>query len=107
MVRLNITLHAASAADAESLVEGLRFQVPDTQLEKGCLGCSTWFGADFTVHYVEDWATEADIRQRVLSDRFASLMAVVEAAAQAEVQFDFVHETRGLDYVFEVREQTS
>ena len=34
-------------------------------------------------------------------------MAVVEAAAKAEVQFDFVHETRGLEYVFEVREQTS
>jgi quinol monooxygenase YgiN len=105
MVRLNITLNGASAGNAESLVDGLRFQVPGTQLEKGCIGCSAWFGSDFTVHYLEDWATEADIRERVRSERFASLMAVVEAAAQAEVQFDFVHETRGLDYVFEVREQ--
>ena len=107
MVRLNITLRAASAADAEGLAEGLRFQVPGTQLEKGCIGCMTRFGADFTVFYVEEWATEADVRQRVISDRFTSLMAVVEAAAHAEVQFDFVHETRGLEYVFEVREQTS
>ena len=106
MVRLNLTLYAASAENAESLVEGLRFQVPDTQLERGCLSCTAWFGTDFAVHYVEDWATEADIRQRVLSERFALLMAVVEAAARADVQFDFVHATRGLDYVFQLREQT-
>jgi len=58
------------------------------------------------VHYVEDWATEADIRRRVLSERFTSLLAVVEAATKADVQFDFVTERRGLEYVFEVREQT-
>ena len=106
MVRLNVTLNAASVRDAENLVEGLRFQVPGTQLETGCIGCSTWLGPDSIVHYVEDWATEADIRRRVLSDRFTSLLAVVEAAAKADVQFDFVTETRGLEYVFEVREQT-
>jgi hypothetical protein len=65
-----------------------------------------WLGQDSTVHYVEDWATEADIRRRVVSERFTSLLAVVEAATKAEVQFDFVTETRGLEYVFEVREQT-
>jgi hypothetical protein len=106
MVRLNVTLYAASAENAESLVDGLRFQVPGTQLERGCISCTAWFGTDFAVHYVEDWATEADIRQRVISDRFTSLMAVVEAAARADVQFDFVRETRGLDYVFQVRQQT-
>jgi hypothetical protein len=107
MVRLNVTLNATSLRDAENLVEGLQFQVPGTQLEAGCIGCNAWLGPDTTVHYVEDWATEADIRRRVVSDRFTSLLAVVEAAAKADVQFDFVTETRGLEYVFEVREQTS
>ena len=37
MVRLNVTLNAASVRDAENLVEGLRFQVPGTQLETGCI----------------------------------------------------------------------
>ena len=106
MVRLNVTLNAASGRDAENLVEGLQFQVPGTQLESGCIGCTAWLGADSTVHYVEDWATETDIRRRVLSDRFTSLLAVVEAATKADVQFDFVTERRGLEYVFEVREQT-
>jgi quinol monooxygenase YgiN len=107
MVRLNVTLSAVSAGDADALVDGLRFQIPGTQLEKGCIGCSVWTGPDYAAHYVEDWATEADIRRRVLSDRFTSLMAVVEAATRAAVQFDFVHETRGLEYVLEVREQMS
>ena len=106
MVRLNVTLNGASLRDAENLVEGLQFQVPGTQLEAGCIACTAWLGADSAVHYVEDWATEADIRRRVLSERFTSLLAVVEAATKADVQFDFVTERRGLEYVFEVREQT-
>jgi hypothetical protein len=106
MVRLQVTLNARSVRDAENLIEGLRFQLPGTQLETGCIGCNVWLGQDSTVHYVEDWTTEADIRRRVVSDRFTSLLAVVEAATKAEVQFDFVTETRGLEYVFEVREQT-
>ena len=106
MVRLQVTLNARSVRDAENLIEGLRFQLPGAQLESGCIGCNVWLGQDSIVHYVEDWATEADIRRRVVSDRFTSLLAVVEAATKAEVQFDFVTETRGLEYVFEVREQT-
>lgn len=107
MVRLNITLRAASSRDAENLLEGLQFQVPSTRLEKGCVGCSAWYGTDQTVRYVEEWATEADVRQRVLSPRFTSLLAVVEAATDAEVLFDFVNQTRGLDYVLELREEVS
>ena len=107
MVRLAITLTAGSTRGAESLIEGLHYQIPSTQLERGCVGCGAWTGPDSTVHYFEDWATEADIKRRVLSERFTSLLAVVESASEAHVQFDFVTETRGLEYVFEVREQAS
>ena len=106
MVRLNVTLSAASERAAETLVEGLQFQIPGTQLENGCIGCSASAEPGLTVHYVEDWATEADLRRRVRSDRFTSLLAVVEAAQTADVQFDFVNQTRGLEYVVEVREQS-
>lgn len=107
MLRLNITLRAASPQNADGLLEGLQYQAPFTRLEHGCLGCSAWFGADTTVRYCEEWATEDDLRRRVQSDRFTSLLAVVEAAKDAEVQFDFVNQTRGLDYVLELRERTS
>jgi hypothetical protein len=57
------------------------------------------------VHYVEEWATEEDMRARVRSDRFTSLLSVVETAREATVHFDFVTQTRGLEYVAEVRSQ--
>ena len=103
MVRLSITLTAGTPRGAESLIEGLHYQIPGTQLERGCVGCGAWTGPDATVHYFEDWATEPDIKRRVLSNRFTSLLAVVESASEAHVQFDFVTKTRGLDYVVEMR----
>jgi hypothetical protein len=105
MVRLRIRLTGASAREQGELLEGLQFQVARTRLETGCVGCDAWSGSDSTVQYVEDWADEADVRRRVLSDRFTSLLGVVEAAAEADVRFEFVAETRGLEYVVEVREQ--
>jgi hypothetical protein len=57
------------------------------------------------IRYEEEWATEEDIRRRIRSDRFTSLLSVVESAQEApRVQFDFVTTTRGLDYVAEVRQ---
>jgi quinol monooxygenase YgiN len=107
MLRLNVTLSAASPQNAENLLEGLEYQAPSTRLEHGCLGCGAWLGADSTVRYCEDWATEDDLRRRVQSERFTSLLAVVEAATDAEVEFHIVNQTRGLDYVVELREQAA
>ncbi len=105
MVRLTVALSAASMRGADDLLEAFHFLVVGTRLERGCLGCSTWIDPDSTVHYVEEWATEEDIRARVRSDRFTSLLAVVESAREANVHFDFVTKTRGLEYVAEVRNQ--
>src|SRR5262245_38945377 len=103
MVRLAVALHAPSARAAQDLLEALRFLVLGTRLEPGCLGCSAWTDPDGTVRYVEEWASEADMRQRVLSDRFTSLLAVMESGQDPQLQFDFVTTTRGLDYIAEVR----
>ena len=75
-----------------------------TRLEPGCLACSVWTEPDGSVHYLEEWATEAQIRRRVSSDRFTSVLALLESVREPpRVQFDFVSETRGLDYVEEIR----
>ena len=56
------------------------------------------------VRYVEEWTTEEAMRLRVKSERFTSLLEVFESSREAPtVRFDFVRETRGLDYVAEVR----
>jgi hypothetical protein len=103
MVRLTVSL-VASARSAPRLVHALRSLTSPLRLRPGHLGCSTWTDSDHTVHYQEDWATERDMRNRVISDGFTRLLAVIEASeGLPEVQFNFVTKTRGLDYVAEVR----
>ena len=105
MVRLSVTL-VASETRAGPMLDALRSLMMPTRLEPGCLGCLVWEETDddTTLRYAEEWATEADMRRRVQSDRFTSLLAVMEAATKPpQVQFDFVTMTRGLDYVAEVR----
>ena len=103
MVRVNVALNAASPRDAERLVDAFRFLMMSTRVAPGCVECTVWTESNAIVHYTEAWATEDDLRRRVCSDQFTSLLSVVEAGANARVQFDFVTETRGLDYVAEVR----
>ena len=107
MVRLTVTL-SAPANYAQDLVEAFRFLMVSTRLDRGCLGCSVWTEPDSSVHYVEEWSTEDDIRRRVGSDRFTSVLALIEAVHEPpHVQFDFVSSTRGLDYVEEVRHHSA
>lgn len=107
MVRLTVAFTAASSRSVQELLDALRFLITGTRLEEGCCGCSAWAEPDSTVHYVEEWETEADVQRRVRSPRFTSLLAVMEAARESpRVQFDFVTRTRGLDYVAEVRGPT-
>jgi quinol monooxygenase YgiN len=104
MVRLNVAIRA-SARSTQDLLEGFRFLIVGTRLEPGCLGCWAWTDPDGTVHYVEEWATDADTVRHVRSSRFTSLLAILESAHEPpRVQFDFVAATRGLDYVAEVRQ---
>lgn len=104
MVRLTVVL-VASSRRANNLVEAFRTLMLRTRLEQGCIDCSVWADPDSTVHYFEEWETESDIRRRVRSDLFTSLLAVVEGAQKPpQVRFDFLTTTRGLDYVAEIRQ---
>jgi quinol monooxygenase YgiN len=105
VVRLTVALSATSPRSAQDLLDALRFIVLGTRVEPGCLGSTAWTDPDFTVRYAENWATEDDIRRRVRSDNFMSLLSVVEAGKDPRVQFDFVTISRGLDYVAEVRRE--
>jgi hypothetical protein len=69
MVRLTVSL-VASARSAPRLMHALRSLTPPLRQRPGHLGCSTWMDSDHTVHYQEDWATEPDMRERVVSDGF-------------------------------------
>lgn len=103
MVRLVVVFSATSEREAQKLLDGLRFLEPHTRLQTGCLACSNWREADLTLHHMEEWETEADIRYWLRTEAFRALLEMVEAAHNPTVQFDFVATSRGLDYVAEVR----
>jgi hypothetical protein len=89
-------------------MQALRSLTAPLRLRPGHIGSSMWTDSDHTVHYEEEWATESDMRDRVVSDAFTRLLAVIEASeGLPEVQFNFVSKTRGLDYVAEVRSTVS
>ena len=104
MVRLAVVL-AAPARGTKQLVHTFRLLASPTSLEPGCLGCRVWTeDHDSCVRYEEVWATEEAIRLRVQSEGFTRLLELLESAPEApSLRFDFVTDTRGLDYVEEVR----
>lgn len=103
MVRLTVAFTAPSPRAALEFLDALRFLEPDTRLQPQCLRCSNWTDPDLTLHHIEEWETESAMRRRVRGEDFTSLLEMIEAARNAQVQFDFVGVTRGLDYVAEVR----
>lgn len=104
MVRLTIVLKVASARGGQELLGTFRFLMGSTRLDPGCEECTVWSEPDGTVHYAESWASERDLRRRVQSPQFKTLLAVMECASEPpDVRFDFVTARRGLDYVAEVR----
>jgi quinol monooxygenase YgiN len=78
----------------------------ETRTTRGCVGCSvsTDIGNRGLVRYTEEWLTEEDLRQRVRSESFAHLVSLMEDGTQApRIEFALDHQTRGLDFVEEVR----
>jgi quinol monooxygenase YgiN len=105
VVRLAVVL-SAPVRGADQLLHALRFLALPTNFEPGCLGCrvSTEYDDGSFVRYEEEWATEEAMRLHVRSERFTRLLEVLESAPEPpEIKFDFVSQTRGLDYVEEVR----
>ena len=106
MVRLTLTLDASSARCAQDLLDALRFLMPATQLEPGCVRCTAWSDPSLVVTYTEEWVSEAHVRRRICSESFTLLLSILETASNPRVRFDFITATRGLDYVFELRSDT-
>jgi len=82
----------------------------DTRTTRGCVGCSvsTDIASRGTVRYVEEWQTEADLRRRLRSETFSQLVALIEEAVQPpRIEFTLDHETRGFDFMEEVRSAAS
>jgi len=90
---------------ARSMTEALHLVMASTRAEPGCVGCSV--SADLAekgkIRYTEEWQSEEALRRQLKTDRFKSLVALVESAIEPPVvEFLLPGGSRGLDYVEDV-----
>ena len=88
------------------MVQALRSVMLPVQLGSGTAHAQLAADVDNpdVLWYVEEWAETADLVAEIQSPRFARLLALMETAAEAPtLEFRFVSEVRGLDYVEEAR----
>ena len=98
MARLTVVFKVAARRSKE-VVAALRFLMATTRLEPGCRNCGVWIDSDSAVRYLEEWATEIDLREHVRGERFASLLSVIESrrgAAACSIRFRRDHTRPGL-----------
>jgi quinol monooxygenase YgiN len=91
---------------ARPITSALHALMADARTVHGCTGCfvSTGMRDQGTVQYVEEWASEEDLRLRLESDAFRALATLIEEATESpNVEFVLPEGTRGLEYVEEVR----
>ena len=106
MVQLAVWL-TAEPIRRQGMVKALRSLARSAQLERGCQSSHVYeeAGRPEALCYVEDWATAEDLNRQLGSDRVARLFSVMEGAMEPPVlEFRFVSETRGMDYVTAQRE---
>lgn len=98
------------ASRTAELVQALRSVMRPARAEKGFINCQLYFDAEnrSTICYEERWTTREDFAEQVRSPRFTRLLDLMEfAKEQPSLEFHFVSETRGLEYVAEVRDEDS
>lgn len=95
---------------AHGLTMALHSMINETRAARGCIGCfvSTRIRERGVVRYVEEWASEEDLRRRVRSSRFTDLAALMESTTKPpRVGFDLPDGSRGFDFVEEVHQSRS
>jgi len=92
---------------AHRLTMALHSMIDETLALRGCVGCfvSTRIREQGVVRYIEEWASEEDLRRRVRSSRFSDLATLMDSTAKPpRVGFDLPDGSRGLDFVKEAQQ---
>ena len=88
------------------MVQALHMLTRAVRAEKGFIASFLCLEADDanTIRYEERWQTREDFEQQLRSPRYTRLLALMESARERpSLEFHFVSETRGLEYVAAVR----
>ena len=100
---LRITAQSNGLAPMVQSLAKVMFQA---KLEPACTDCRLYSenGKPQSLLYVERWATAGDFEVRLRSERFGTLLAIMESAPQPpELEVRTVSEQHGLDYVSRIR----
>ncbi len=88
------------------LVKALRSLARPAQAEKGLVAWALYLDANDanTVCFEEVWESREDLEKQLVSTRYTHLLGLMESAEeQPTLEFRFITEVRGLEYVAEVR----
>jgi quinol monooxygenase YgiN len=91
----------------QQTIQALRSVMSPAHPERGGAGAhiSSDVGDGNVLYYAEDWPDVEGLNEHLRSLRFGRMLGLMETAAEApSLEFRFVSETRGLEYVAEVRE---
>lgn len=92
-------------AQARSMTTALHCLAATVKTRPGCLGCVVSMTAahDATIRYVEEWATETDLRSRLRADGFPQLFDLTEGVARPpRVEFVLPFGVTPADFLAEV-----
>jgi quinol monooxygenase YgiN len=98
------------AVRSVEVIQALRLLMRSARAEKGFLSACLNLDTEDTslIGYEERWQTCEDFEEQARSPRYTRLLALMESAVeQPSLEFHFVTETRGLDYVASVRGEES
>jgi len=98
----------ARPAETWRLVDALGALIAPARSDRECVACRlvVTSGPDegWRLQYMEEWSDEKALRHQVRLARFPRLMNVAEQSLTPPViAFELEHDTRGLEYVDEVR----
>lgn len=107
MVQLTMRIKAGPGR-AHDLVEALHMLKRRALQSQGCVRacCAADVDEAELFWYSEDWETQEALEAKVRSDQFGLLLALMETSPKRpSIEFRIISESRGLEYVAEVRRQ--
>ena len=105
MTQLTLRIAARPNGTAR-LVQALNYFMVQTKLQPGCVDCQIYAEAanPQSLLYMERWATQQDAEAELRSQRFGTLLSIMETAPAAPtLEICTVSEQRGLEYVEALR----
>ncbi len=103
-IRLNI-----SAKNRKEALIILGSMIEQTKLEEGCISCRLYQDVqeDGALMLQERWTSENDLHRHLRSDKFHTVLLVVEMAIEPpDIRFESVAQSAGMEVIEQARTQT-